>query len=689
MQSKREVIDVDKPLFYDLTKENDLTDNDIQELSPSRISRPPPQRTKVSHRSNFTLFPSTVKRFGPPSSINIRTALSQLPSRAQSPIKKLKVGSDSIIVIEDEDDLTPLNRPQQTQSKVGGTKRAFELDSDGEDVETKPKKKKKQQEDDETDEEDAYARCHAGYDINNEDIWKPAKVNQAKLTFDIPDSPDYLFASNQLSHFNLKPRRRQPDFSSPYPYPFTKLPEWKPLRRYIVPPPPRLIGYSLPTKLRRGSRQRIVQPLKQFTSFKHAPGSINHIEQSGPWIAIASAATGGHPDDAAIGDIDPYNREGSIMVWNGKPEILPGHFRQKNMQGVAEAVSLQPSKKYYTVNDVKFDPCSSSLVSAGNDKNVHIWRLDDETNTYEKDDRIPFAYPPIGLAFRPDTSRSVISVAERSLHLISDIADSPVEMQALSLSGQKKKDFYVGAMTWGRDLTANHLFASSEPLDSTKFIGHHKAIDTEKWKILYAFREDGAGDEITVTKDGSRLALITRREDHIHPLHIYDVRRSNPEITASIELPSFPSNIEGEVTSASFSSDGIYLAMGRNDNCIHVYDSRFLDRLLFEYQHHGLPKTHPGNHSYGVVKVQWVDEDSVLPFGLVTGGNDGCVRFWNPQQADSNLHNGSILAEISSDVATFSIGNRYKGEHSIVVGDGSGEVAIFDFAPQGYHSIYR
>ena len=91
------------------------------------------------------------------------------------------------------------------------------------------------------------------------------------------------------------------------------------------------------------------------------------------------------------------------------------------------------------------------------------------------------------------------------MHLFSDIADSPVAMQPLSLSGQKRKDCHVGAMIWGRDPTANHLFASSEPLDSAKYIGHHKAIDTDKWTILYAFDEDGAGDEMTVTNDGTYI----------------------------------------------------------------------------------------------------------------------------------------------------------------------------------------
>ncbi|KAG6910008.1 hypothetical protein DXG01_013730, partial [Tephrocybe rancida] len=331
-------------------------------------------------------------------------------------------------------------------------------------------------------------------------------------------------------------------------------------------------------------------------------------------------------------EIDPYNKDGSISVWNGKPQILSGHSAYKR-DFDASSGSFQPIK-YYTVNDVKFDPCSSMMVSAGNDKTIHIWMLDEETKLYEE----PSYCSPV------------------------------VEMPPIYLSSsQRKKDHPVGAMVWGRGPTAEYLFASSEPNDSTKFIGFHKAIDAETWRVSYTFDEDGAGDEITVPNDGSRLALITRREERGHSLRIYDIRRSDPNAQLSMDLESFPAGIEGEISKAAFSSDGIYLAMGRNDNHTHVYDSRYLDRLLFDYEHHGPPRTNPGGDSYGVVKVQWVDEDSVLPFGLITGGNDGCVRFWDPTQNRANSVNGTVLAEINSDVATFSIGDRYKEEHTLVV----------------------
>ncbi|KAG6898979.1 hypothetical protein C0993_002068 [Termitomyces sp. T159_Od127] len=143
--------------------------------------------------------------------------------------EKRKVESDGIIVIDDDDDdLSLFDYSKASQLRDGATKRFLELDSDGEDIEGKSNKQR--QEENETDEEEAYTRCHAGYDINNEDIWKPPKGNQEKITFDFPENLECLFVSDASSS-NPKPRRRQPDFSSPHAYPFTKLVEWKPLVR--------------------------------------------------------------------------------------------------------------------------------------------------------------------------------------------------------------------------------------------------------------------------------------------------------------------------------------------------------------------------------------------------------------------------------------------------------------------------
>jgi WD40 repeat protein len=171
-------------------------------------------------------------------------------------------------------------------------------------------------------------------------------------------------------------------------------------------------------------------------------------------------------------------------------------------------------------------------------------------------------------------------------------------------------------------------------------------------------------------------------------LRIYDVKRGNPQASKTF-LEPFPADIEGEVNSATFSPDGILLALGRNDNHTHVYDSRMLNKLLFDYEHYGPSRTSPGSGSYGVVQVQWVESDSKrLPVGLVTGGNDGkppfsyisrnfvcishflgCVRFWDPLRAAEDPINGRVLVETNSDIGHFSLGDYYLGERDLVVCD--------------------
>ena len=75
----------------------------------------------------------------------------------------------------------------------------------------------------------------------------------------------------------------------------------------------------------------------------------------------------------------------------------------------------------------------------------------------------------------------------------------------------------------------------------------------------------------------------------------------------------------------------------------------------------------------------------------------GCVRLWNPLVAADDPSNGKPIATVNSDIASFSLGDRLKGEHQLVVyvpslvftilthsldaiasGDCAGEISIFD-----------
>jgi hypothetical protein len=43
------------------------------------------------------------------------------------------------------------------------------------------------------------------------------------------------------------------------------------------------------------------------------------------------------------------------------------------------------------------------------------------------------------------------------------------------------------------------------------------------------------------------------------------------------------------------------------------------------------------------------------------------VRLWDPLRAAESKKNGIILAEVNSDVAHFSLGDHFKGEHQLIV----------------------
>lgn len=60
-------------------------------------------------------------------------------------------------------------------------------------------------------------------------------------------------------------------------------------------------------------------------------------------------------------------------------------------------------------------------------------------------------------------------------------------------------------MAWGNALTADHLFASSEPTKKT-FTGAHKVYDLGAQKEAYGFDAKEAGDGIAVNPTGRFVA---------------------------------------------------------------------------------------------------------------------------------------------------------------------------------------
>ncbi|KAF8623044.1 hypothetical protein AX15_006550 [Amanita polypyramis BW_CC] len=407
--------------------------------------------------------------------------------------------------------------------------------------------------------------------------------------------------------------------------------------------------------------------LSLSSSFKRSPGYIVRIVQQDGWAVVCSTCAGGYSDDDGE-EVDAYNQEGSLIVWNdGREEIVTGHRRK--------LPNTEDRYKYYTVNDIKFDPTSTIFVSSGNDKKVRVWKreADSDSKKYVQDRILPFSYTPHEIAFKPGTGK--LAIAEKRIRVYADYKTS-VSYATLSMV-PAAAEHSVGEMIWGYGPTEHLICASSEPKADDCFEGYHKVFDVEKG-VSYDLDSKEAGDSIGLTPDGSTLVHASRGPNRKHILRLYDIKRKDGRAIERLQMESFPTNLDGEVNSISISPDGIYIAAARMDNRIHLYDSRMLKKgKLYEYEHKGPSLIGPNCISYGVVRAGWVEtEHSRL--ALVSGSIDGCIRLWEPLEAMASPRNGIVLTQIHSDIGYFSLGDRTKNEQPLIVGDSCGGVYVFN-----------
>ncbi|KAF8906207.1 WD40-repeat-containing domain protein [Gymnopilus junonius] len=548
-----------------------------------------------------------------------------------------------------------------------------------------------------------------GFNLNDASRWKSMEVNRNKFEDDVTDDLESLHIYEpKLRTPPPRPRHIQPDTSRTYHHPLTRdngPPKfiWDRLNRVSnLHFRPRTRQHQLSFSYFRPWHLDFydlhLNKLQSINSFKEAPGSITRVEQKGRWTAIASACDGGLPDGPDERPSD-YNRPGSLMTWCNGLNIPKGHQLKRD--------NYRSGFKYYAVNDVKFDPNRDAFVTSGADKKVRLWTLSEHTgedknpcdptevssdkDLWNNSSLHTFGRVPHELTFKPN--ESVLAVAERKVHIFI-LTDEGSE--------HRYEDFYlhhsrerhiIGSVAWGMGITANHLFVSSEPSNPDIFVpetfkGRHKVFDLGSWESLYELDATEAGDTLAVDPTGGILALSTRASVNRHILRLYDVNRQNPTAHTTIDLETFPSRyegFEGEVNCTTFSPDGVYLAVARNDNFLHVYDSRMLTRgPLFEYEHFGESKAPSQTSTFGVVKAQWVQSEHTRRVALVTAGEDGCVRLWNPLVSSYDDENGISIAEANSDISHFSLGDRFAGEHQLVVGDCVGESRYFDV---GFHLV--
>lgn len=113
-----------------------------------------------------------------------------------------------------------------------------------------------------------------------------------------------------------------------------------------------------------------------------------------------------------------------------------------------------------------------------------------------------------------------------------------------------------------------------------------------------------------------------RRKDGQHPIHQVQL--------ATFDPTSFPQSTsqEGEVTTASFSPDGLLLAVARSDDELQIFDSRFMGHSaepMARYLH--WEDDCCVGAKWGIVDAVWVDRWCGRGFGVITGGSDGEATF--------------------------------------------------------------
>ncbi|KAF9049558.1 WD40 repeat-like protein [Hymenopellis radicata] len=345
--------------------------------------------------------------------------------------------------------------------------------------------------------------------------------------------------------------------------------------------------------------------------------------------------------------------------------------------------------KLYTVNSIAYDPRSGIIASSSTDKTIRFTPLQHAKpfEGYEcPTHALKFPHGvPYEMAFSPRRLPPILAVAGKHIVLYHDPFGKRPAEETLQLAPRAASaNHIIGCLAWGRKDTSNYLFASTEYTESVSGKGFHKAFDLgDRFnRPTYVFKDaTEAGDEMAVSPNGEQLALVTAPTTTKRCLRLYDIKNKHTKATNAIMLEEFGAGIgHPQVNSVSFSPGEIQLAVARSDNSLHLYDTRFLNKVLNRFSHLGESKVLPNEagvrEPYGIVQAEWL--------GLVTGGEDGFVRLWDPQSSLEDPDNGGVIGEIDSDVARFSLGDWTEKEHPLIVGGSNGNISIFDRQPYFY-----
>lgn len=138
---------------------------------------------------------------------------------------------------------------------------------------------------------------------------------------------------------------------------------------------------------------------------------------------------------------------------------------------------------------------------------------------------------------------------------------------------------------------------------------------------------------------GNELALVTCTAGQQFHLSLYDVRApSETYLARHVHLePLAPwyedtdvthgdptiNKLPSTVNQVSYSPDGVFIAVATSNNVTHVYDSRYLNRILYEFPHQPGVEGTVDDTKFGVYKIDWMVNPLTDRLSLVSGGADG------------------------------------------------------------------
>ncbi|KZT06861.1 WD40 repeat-like protein [Laetiporus sulphureus 93-53] len=312
------------------------------------------------------------------------------------------------------------------------------------------------------------------------------------------------------------------------------------------------------------------------------------------------------------------------------------------------------------------------FVSCGTDRKVSVWSCKEvESGALPKLVHEMYYECTMGLLlFKPREPLLAMGGRDGQIYLQTH-SRAPIARSRIRVAPTDSSQ-EIGDMLWGKGSTEHMLFASTGELEPDVFSGVHKALDVPTRKAVCVFDISEDGEKIAIDNYGANLVLATRSTDVAHSLRLYDARRLRPRATSKVDLEPFV----GDVNALQFSPDGIYLAVARSDNTVHIFDSRKLTRgalHVFSHEYGDVDE----KHCFGVVNALWVD-GTAQGLSLVTGGADGCIRSWDVRRASNDPSNGVVLARHDRDIGYFALGDPYKNEKPLLVGENSGIVTIYE-----------